>query len=76
MVFKIMTSRELKPLDNPALVTSKEETETGYFSMSLRLMPKAARAKFKRLKTEGKVTGSMNDYMRTAFLEKLNRDDI
>lgn len=60
--------------DEPAMVTTTKE-DSGYFSMSLRLMPKAAREKFKRLKREGKVTGSMNDYMRTAFLEKLNKDD-
>lgn len=46
------------------------------FDMSLRNMPKALREKFKRLKAEGKTTGSMNDYMRRAFMEQLKRDDI
>lgn len=55
-------------------VSGTEEKTT--FDMSLRNMPKALREKFKRLKAEGKITGSMNDYMRRSFMEQLKRDDI
>lgn len=57
-----------------ATTQSVEEKTT--FDMSLRNMPKALRDKFKRLKAEGKTTGSMNDYMRRAFMDQLKRDDI
>ena len=60
---------------NTAITTQSAEEKTT-FDMSLRNMPKALREKFKRLKAEGKTTGSMNDYMRRAFMEQLKRDDI
>nr|AKN36213.1 hypothetical protein [Vibrio splendidus] len=64
---------------NESAKLSTDVLDTGgkvTFDMSLRKMPKALREKFKRLKAEGKVTGSMNDYMRRAFMEQLKRDDI
>ena len=72
-----MTRINLGSIKTPALTTTKEdEADFGTFSMSLRDMPKRARAQFKRLKNEGKVTGSMNDYMRRAFILQLERDDM
>jgi hypothetical protein len=70
-------ARNIKLNEEAKLTTASAPTEEKTtFDMSLRNMPKALREKFKRLKTEGKVTGSMNDYMRRAFMEQLKRDDI
>ena len=73
-----MTRINLGSIKTPALTTTTKEDEAdfGTFSMSLRDMPKRARTQFKRLKNEGKVTGSMNDYMRRAFILQLERDDM
>jgi|GEM_PF-2774587 len=51
------------------------EMDHATFNMSLRKMPVALRKRFKKLKSEGKVIGSMNDYMKRAFLDALKRDD-
>ena len=73
-----MTRINLGSIKTPALTTTTKEDEAdfGTFSMSLRDMPKRARTHFKRLKKEGKITGSMNDYMRRAFILQLERDDM
>lgn len=60
--------------DSKLMASEAEEKTT--FSMSLRDMPIAARDKFKRLKKEGKVTGSFNNYLRQAVIERLKKDDI
>lgn len=65
----------LKTTEEPKMVSSSGSDKTT-FSMSLRDMPIAARDKFKRLKEEGKVTGSFNNYLRQAVLDKLKQDDI
>jgi len=57
---------------NTALVTPEKTT----FNMSLPNMPIACRDKFKKLKAEGKVTGSFNAYLRQAVIDKLKIDDI
>lgn len=69
MARSISTAQEAKLVSG----TGAEKTT---FSMSLRDMPIAARDKFKRLKEEGKVTGSFNNYLRQAVIEKLKQDDI
>jgi len=46
------------------------------FNMTLTSMPIACRDKFKRLKVEGKVSGSFNAYLRQAVIDKLKVDDI
>jgi hypothetical protein len=51
-------------------------TEKQFFNMTLKDMPVASRTKFKRLKAEGKVTGSFNAYLRQAVIDKLNKDDV
>lgn len=71
-----MTRINLGAINKPALTTTVKDDENGVFSMSLRDMPIRARNQFKRLKKEGKITGSMNDYMRKAFMEKLERDEL
>ncbi|WP_367971727.1 hypothetical protein RJD38_22175 (plasmid) [Vibrio scophthalmi] len=74
-----MTKRSIGKTEEAKLSTVETASvaeEKTTFDMSLRNMPKALREKFKRLKYEGKVTGSMNDYMRRAFMEQLKRDDI
>lgn len=68
-------AREIKRVSSDAKLTESISGNTT-FSMSLRSMPVSARDKFKRLKAEGKITGSMNDYLRRAFIEQLKRDDI
>ena len=55
-----------------ALITPEKTT----FNMSLPNMPIACRDKFKRLKAEGKVSGSFNAYLRQAVIDKLKIDDI
>lgn len=72
-----MARMNLGKISKPALTTTQTESEDlGTFSMSLREMPKRARSQFKRMKVEGKITGSMNDYMRRAFMNQLERDDV
>lgn len=71
-----MSRINLGNINKPALTTTKNDEELGVFSMSLREMPKRARSQFKRMKNEGKITGSMNDYMRRAFIYQLDRDDM
>ncbi|RZP88970.1 hypothetical protein [Vibrio vulnificus] len=66
----------LGAVSQPVLKTMHRDDEDGVFSMSLRDMPVRARNKFKRLKKEGKITGSMNEYMRRAFMSQLDRDDM
>lgn len=68
-------AREIKLVGSEAKLTELSADKTT-FSMSLRAVPVAARDKFKRLKDEGKITGSMNDYLRRAFIEQLKRDDV
>ncbi len=74
MIKRSIGKTEEAKLSTVETASASEEKTT--FDMSLRNMPKALREKFKRLKSEGKVTGSMNDYMRRAFMEQLKRDDI
>tara|TARA_B110000003_G_C16511139_1_gene481270 strand:- start:42 stop:257 length:216 start_codon:yes stop_codon:yes gene_type:complete len=69
-------ARSIKKVTEPKLSATHEKTaEKTTFNMSLRDMPVAARERFKQMKMEGKITGSMNDYMRRAFIEMLKRDD-
>lgn len=60
---------------NKPLLKATSEAKTT-FSMSLTHMPIVLRTKFKRLKTEGKITGSFNAYLRQAVIDKLKIDDI
>jgi len=67
--------------DITATTQSKVETalhtpEKTTFNMTLASMPIACRDKFKRLKVEGKVSGSFNAYLRQAVIDKLKVDDI
>lgn len=67
--------------DITATTQSKVETvlhtpEKTTFNMTLTSMPIACRDKFKRLKAEGKVSGSFNAYLRQAVIDKLKLDDI
>ncbi len=72
-----MTRINIGNINKPALTTTQsEDDDIGTFNMSLRDMPKRARSQFKRMKMEGKITGSMNDYMRRAFILQLERDDV
>jgi len=67
-------ARDIKQGTTAKVETSKSEKVT--FNMSLTNMPIACRDKFKRLKDEGKVSGSFNAYLRQAVIDKLKRDDI
>ena len=45
------------------------------FNMSLRSVPCFLRDRFNKLKSEGKITGSMNAYIKNAWLEQLKKDE-
>ena len=66
----------VKATEAKLTASAEVKAEKTTFNMSLRDMPVAVRDKFKRMKNEGKITGSMNDYMRRAFMEQLKRDDV
>ena len=62
-------------------IQSKVETllqtpEKTTFNMTLTSVPISCRNKFKKLKTEGKVSGSFNAYLRQAVIDKLKIDDV
>lgn len=62
-------------------IQSKVETllqtpEKTTFNMTLTNVPISCRNKFKKLKIEGKVSGSFNAYLRQAVIDKLKIDDV
>jgi hypothetical protein len=69
-------ARTIGTVNQASLESSMVTTEKQFFNMTLKDMPVASRTKFKRLKAEGKVTGSFNAYLRQAVIDKLNKDDV
>lgn len=69
-------ARDITKASTAAVETALNTPEKTTFNMSLPNMPIACRDKFKRLKAEGKVTGSFNAYLRQAVIDKLKIDDV
>jgi hypothetical protein len=53
-----------------------EDAAKATYNMTLNNVPVMLRDKFKRLKNEGKITGSFNAYIRQAIIDRLKADDI
>lgn len=64
--------------ENESALATKGEAETAKvtYNMTLNNVPTMLRDKFKRLKDEGKISGSFNAYIRQAIIDKLKKDDI
>lgn len=71
-----MAERDITNTTESKVETALTTPEKTMFNMSLPNMPVACRDKFKRLKVEGKVSGSFNAYLRQAVIDKLKIDDI
>lgn len=69
-------ARTIKETTDSKVETALNTPEKTTFNMSLPNMPIACRTKFKRLKAEGKVSGSFNAYLRQAVIDKLKIDDV
>ncbi|MGF1903639.1 hypothetical protein [Aliivibrio salmonicida] len=50
-------------------------TSTSTFDYGVKKIPKLAKDKFNKLKSEGKVTGSMNAYIVRALMTQLRIDE-
>lgn len=69
-------ARDITTTTQSKVETVLHTPEKTTFNMTLTNMPIACRDKFKRLKIEGKVSGSFNAYLRQAVIDKLKIDDI
>jgi len=69
-------ARDITATTQSKVETALQTPEKTTFNMTLTSMPIACRDKFKRLKIEGKVSGSFNAYLRQAVIDKLKFDDI
>lgn len=69
-------ARTIGTTSDSAVETALTTPEKTTFNMSLPNMPIACRDKFKKLKAEGKVSGSFNAYLRQSVIDKLKIDDI
>lgn len=69
-------ARSINTVNQSSLESSMTTPEKTTFNMTLKDMPVALRTKFKKLKEEGKVSGSFNAYLRQATIDKLKIDDI
>ena len=62
-------------IKNNSSVLKEQKQDSELFNMTLRGIPTSTREKFKELKGQGKVSGSMNSYIINSLIKQLQRDE-